>query len=70
MADETSKIAKTVSNLIEKAETTLDLINDTNVKTKQSLQNAEIEKKKEEERKAATEKTLQKKKDNLDKQRY
>ena len=69
MADETSKIAKTVSNLIEKAETTLDIINDTNIKTQESLKNAEIKKKKEEERKAALKKKLQKKKENLANQR-
>ena len=69
MAKETSKIAKTVSNLIKKAETTLKVINDTNIKTQESLKNAEIEKKKEEERKAAFKKKLQKKKENLAKQR-
>lgn len=69
MAKETSKISETVSKLIEKAETTLTVINDTNIRTQESLRNAKIEKKKEERMKAAMKGRLQEQKEALAQQR-
>ena len=69
MAKETSNISLTVSNLIKKAETTLTVINDTNIRTQESLRNAKIEKKKEERMKAAMKGRLQEQKEALAQQR-
>lgn len=69
MAEETSKIGITVSNLMKKAETTLGLINDTNIETQESLKNAKIDKKKEEERTADMMDRIQKQENELANQR-